>query len=44
MKRNAIAPFRLVAPSAGLTSETLLRLTETPGFAGLLNLLSEPLH
>ncbi len=43
MRRNAIAPFRLVAPGSGLTSEALLRLSQSPGFAGFLDLLAEPL-
>lgn len=43
MRRNAIAPFRLVTPGAGLTSEAVLRLIEAPGFIGFLDLLSEPL-
>lgn len=43
MRRNAIAPFRLVTPGAGLTSEAVLRLIEVPGFSGFLDLLPEPL-
>jgi transcriptional regulator of acetoin/glycerol metabolism len=43
MRRNAIAPFRLVAPGSGLTSEALLTLSQSPGFAGFIDLLAEPL-
>lgn len=43
MKRNAIAPFRLVSPGSSLSSEALQRLSEAPGFTGFLDLLVEPL-
>jgi transcriptional regulator with PAS, ATPase and Fis domain len=43
MKRNAIAPFRLVSPGPSLSSQALQRLSETPGFTGFLDMLVEPL-